>query len=237
MRAAIAIAVVAAASGIAAAPAGAVTLGQIDTFDASLQGWSAGGGAPPFPPVLVKDGGPGGAGDAYMLVTSTGSQSAGGKMVVQNDLQWTGNYTKAGVTKIALDLRNLGTTDLSMRLLFEDPVNGPPKNQAITTQSFFLPAGGDWTHLSFAIRASDLTALAGSADVVLSNTTTIRLFHGTGLGFPANPIAAKLGVDNIAAVPEPATWALMLAGVGLVGGAAFRSASASRARAGAAPAG
>lgn len=211
------------AAGFAATPAGAVTLGQIDTFDGSLQGWSAGGGAPPFPPVLVPDGGPGGTGDSYMLVTSTGSSSAGGKMVVLNDSQWAGNYSAAGVTLIELDLRNLGSTDLSMRLLFEDPVNGPPKNQAITASSFALRAGGEWTRVSFAIGASDLVALSGSAAAALANTTQLRLFHGTGIGFPGNPIAARLGVDNVSAVPEPGTWALTIVGLALVGAAASGS--------------
>lgn len=32
---------------IATTPAGAVSVGQIDTFSGSLQGWSAGGGGPP----------------------------------------------------------------------------------------------------------------------------------------------------------------------------------------------
>ncbi|MBP6775639.1 MAG: PEPxxWA-CTERM sorting domain-containing protein [Piscinibacter sp.] len=222
MRASPALAILVCAAGIASTPAAALTLGQIDTFSGSLQGWSA-GGAPPFPPVLVKDGGPGGAGDSYMLVTSTGSQSAGGKMVVLNDLQWAGNYTAAGITTIELDLRNLGTTDLVMRLYFEDPAGGAPKNQAITTQGFALAAGSGWTHVSFAIRASDLTTLTGSAAELLTNTTVLRLYHGPQLSFPGNPIAAKLGVDNVAAVPEPTSWALMIAGLGLIGALTRRS--------------
>jgi hypothetical protein len=221
MRASHPLATLVCAAAIASTPAGAITPGQIDDFSGSLQGWSD-GGASPNPPELIGDDGPGGTGDSYMLLTSTGVQSAGGKLVVLNDQQWAGNYTAAGVTEIEMDLRNLGRTDLSMRLLFEDPTNGAPKNQAITTSAFVLPAGGDWTHVSFAVGASDLTALFGSATVVLSNTTQIRLYHGTALGYPGNPIAAKLGVDNIAAVPEPASWALMIAGLGLIGVAVAR---------------
>jgi len=126
---------------------------------------------------------------------------------------------------IEMDLNNLGTTNLSMRLVFEDPTaSSPPKNQAITTQSFALAAGSGWTHVSFAVQASDLTALTGNVNAVLAKTTQIRLYHSPALSYPGIPIAAKLGVDNVAAVPEPASWALMLGGLGLLGGLARRSA-------------
>jgi hypothetical protein len=44
----------------------AVVLGQIDTFqDGTLQNWDAGLGGiePPFPPIVITDGGPAGVGD------------------------------------------------------------------------------------------------------------------------------------------------------------------------------
>ena len=66
-----------------AAPAGAVVVGQLDTFaDGTTGGWFAGGGplggTPPVPPAVVGSGGPGGAGDAYLQLSSTGSMGPGG---------------------------------------------------------------------------------------------------------------------------------------------------------------
>ena len=69
-----------------AAPAQCITLGQIDTFESgTTEGWFAGGGpmggVPPVPPTVIGDGGPGGAGDAYLQLSSNGSATAGGRLV------------------------------------------------------------------------------------------------------------------------------------------------------------
>jgi hypothetical protein len=45
-----------------------------------------------------------------------------------NATQWAGDYLAAGIDGIAMDLRNLGTTDLTVRLLLEDPMGAPPAN-------------------------------------------------------------------------------------------------------------
>jgi hypothetical protein len=203
----------------------AVTLGQVDTFEASIENWFAGGGpfgaVPPIPPSVVASGGPGGADDAYLQVTSNGSAGPGGRLVAMNGAQWAGDYLAAGVGGIAMDLRNFGTSDLTLRLLFEDPMAGaPPANLAATTFEVTLLAGGDWTHVVFPIAPTDLTVLMGDASTLLSNTTLIRLYHGTDAAFPGERIAGLLGVDNIAAVgavPEPAALTLMLTGLALFG--------------------
>jgi hypothetical protein len=93
-----------------AVPAHAVSVGQIDTFSSGVQGWSAGGGplgqSPPVPPAVVGTGGPGGVGDAFLQITSDGNAGAGGRLVAMNILgQWSGNYTAAGVTGIAMKLK------------------------------------------------------------------------------------------------------------------------------------
>jgi hypothetical protein len=200
-----------------ASPAQAVTLGQTDTFSGSIQGWFAGGGPgggiPPDPPSVVGGGGPGGAGDSYMLVTANGTFGPGGRLVAMNGSQWAGNYLAAGVSAISMDLRNFGTTDLTLRFLFEDPLGGAPTNIGVSSLGFSLAAGSDWTHVTVPVGVADLTMLTGDATTLLSNTTLIRLFHGTTTGFPPETIAAQLGVDNVRAVPEPAALTLMLAGL------------------------
>ena len=210
--------------GLSAGEASAVSIGLTDTFeDGTTQGWRInllGLGDDLFQPVNVPTGGPAGVNDNFMLMTSSGQPGAGGRLVALNFLQWSGNYTAAGISSIQMDVNNLGATDLYLRLLFEDPMGAPPENEAFTP-AVFLPAGSGWTPISFSILASNLIVEAGSAELALSNATILRLFSNPNDGGPdeAAPILARLGVDNItAAVPEPASLGLVVVGlVTLVG--------------------
>ncbi|MPZ42328.1 MAG: PEP-CTERM sorting domain-containing protein [Betaproteobacteria bacterium] len=210
-------------------PVAAVTLGETDTFSSSSEGWFIGGGPGGFPATaltVAPTGGPSGAGDAYLQLTSTGSSGPGSRLVANNATQWTGNYIGAGVTAIEMDLNNFGTTDLTIRLLFEDPGVGPPTNIAATTFGAPLPAASGWTHVRFSIAPGDLTTVAGNVTAALSGATFFRLFHNTAPEFPPllgpPPIAAILGVDNISAVPEPSAAVIMLLGLGAIGMAVRR---------------
>jgi hypothetical protein len=209
----------------------AVTVGEIDTFSAGIEGWFAGGGPvgqiPSLPPAVVPTGGPGGAGDSFMLISANGSAAAGGRLVALICELFAGIYAAAGISSIAMDLRNLGNSDLNVRLYFEDPIPGPPVNEAVTTASVLLPAGGTWTHAVFSIAPGSLTALQGSASTVLSNTTILRIFSGAAADFPPERIAGQLGVDNIQAIPEPETYALLAAGLAFL---AWRTGRRSRAK-------
>lgn len=198
----------------------AVTLGQIDDFeDGTTQGWVAAllGASHPSPPANIPSGGPAGADDNYLLVTSVGGSTAGSKLVVLNPGQWAGDYTSAGVVTIEADVINLGSTEVMLRLMFEDAEGGPPANVAVSTNAYTLAAGGGWQHVSFGVTAADLTAVAGSAATVLSHTTILRIFHSTTPTFPGESSVAQIGLDNIQAVPEPATLvSLSLAGLALL---------------------
>ncbi|HSC64003.1 MAG TPA: PEP-CTERM sorting domain-containing protein [Caldimonas sp.] len=205
---------------VAFAPAHAVNPGEIDTFSGGIEGWFAGGGpfgqVPPTPPAVIASGGPAGAGDSFLQIVANGSAGAGGRLVAMNGAQWAGNYLTAGISAIAMDLRNLGASDLTVRLYFEDPIPGPPVNEAVTTLGVLLPAGGGWTHALFPISPANLTVLQGNATTLLSNTTVLRIFSGAALDFPPDRVAGVLGVDNIQAIPEPETLALVAAGLALV---------------------
>ena len=102
----------------------------MDTFSASAEGWFAGGGPlggiPAVPPAVQPGGGPGGAGDPFLRITATGASGPGSRLVAMNGAQWSGDYLAAGVAALEMDLINIGASDLTVRLLFEDPSSGAP---------------------------------------------------------------------------------------------------------------
>jgi len=198
-------------------------VGQVNNFeDGTTQGWLINllNMSPPPPealPANVPTGGPAGAGDNYLRLTSVGGQGPGGRLVALNLTPlWTGNYLTSGVGAITMDVNNLGTTDLFLRLYFENPMMAAPTDEAITS-SVFLPAGSGWRPVSFLIGPSELTVLSGNVTTLLSNVTSLRIYNGPTPSFPGPGVPAQLGVDNIraAAVPEPAT--MLLVGAGLAG--------------------
>ena len=205
--------------------ASAALIGQVDNFeDGTTQGWVVGlglGASHPSPPINVATGGPLGADDNYLRLTAVGGAGAGNRLTVINIDQWSGDYTAAGISAISMDLRNLGTTDLNIRLYVEDPIGGPPTDAAVTGP-VLLPSGGDWTHAEFLIDSFSLTGLQGNVDTLLTNVTSLRIFHSPLAVFPGPPIIAQLGVDNITAVPEPCSECLWSLGLGLAGYLAWR---------------
>jgi hypothetical protein len=185
---------------LAPSPAWALSVGQRDTFeDGTTQSWIVGLLGAPHPAI--------------------GGGGAGSRLAVVNGVQWAGDFVAAGISGIRMDLNNLGTTDLSLRLLVADPSVGPPANVAFSTAALLLPAGGGWTEAYFPIGPADLTAELGSVTAALHNATQFRLYHGAALDFPGEPIVAALGVDNVTAVdnitptPEPATAVLLGSGL------------------------
>lgn len=208
---------------VAPAAAWSAVVGQIDTFESqTTEGWFAGGLGtglvPPVLPQVLATGGPSGAGDAFLRITAQGGNGPGSRLVAINGAQWAGNYVAAGIGAIALDLLNLGTSDLTVRLLFENPIGAPPTDEAVTSFGATLPAGSGWTSWLFPVSAADLTPVFGSVETLLSNVTLMRIIHSTAAD-DADPIVGVLGVDNViavaASVPEPAS--LLLMGAGLLG--------------------
>jgi hypothetical protein len=188
-----------------AGPAWAVSLGTTDTFETGTEGWSTGDPSP-NPPLAIADGGPGGAGDGYLLLSASGIGGPGGKLVAWPGADFRGNYLAAGVTALAMDLNNLGPTSLSLRLYLD----GPLGSTAVLSDAIALPAGSGWTSVRFPMVAS---AYDGPAALVLSGVSQLRLYHGTAAVYPGPAIAAQLGVDNVTAVPEPGPAWLLAAGL------------------------
>src|SRR5688572_15282094 len=78
------------------APARAVISTEVDTFQGgTTEGW--GGGAAP---TNVASGGPAGAGDRFLQLTSFN------RLATENTAQWAGNYAAAGVMDVSVDFLN-----------------------------------------------------------------------------------------------------------------------------------
>lgn len=204
-----------------------LSVGQKDTFsDGTTQNWSiqvfAGGGplgSPPAEayPANISTGGPAGANDNYLQLTSLGGLGPGSRLSVFNfNNQWAGNYLDAGVEGIRFDVNNFGQNDLALRLYFGDPGAGPPQNVAISLNSILVPAGSGWQSITFPIASTDLLALQGTTFNALSAATELRLFHSPDANFPGPAMTARVGVDNIEAlgtaqVPDSGSATLLFA--------------------------
>jgi hypothetical protein len=199
----------------------ALNVGQIDTFESgTTEGWTAGGGplgqTPPVPPTVASTGGPNGVDDAFLAITAQGGVGPGSRLTTFNIFgQWAGNYLTSGLGFIAMDLNNLGQTELTIRLEFENPFAGG--DAAVTNAGTTLAPGSGWTHAIFPFGLGELTALSGTVGGALANTSVLRLIHASGLTV-GEPVVGVLGIDNIealaASVPEPA--AIFAIGVGLI---------------------
>jgi len=191
-----------------------ISPGLVDTFSGSLDNWQKGKVDPTFLSV-VETGGPAGAGDSYMQSVADGSGSFG-RLTVFNQSQWNSNYLSDGVTSIRMDLLNSGAVTLQIRLGLRNSSGAG----FISTLPFTLGVGDGWQTAEFSIGESDLTVVGspGSYSSFLSSGFALRILHATGTAnLNGTPVVSTLGVDNITAIPEPATGLLLLiAAVALV---------------------
>jgi hypothetical protein len=189
-----------------ASAASALTQGQQDDFDGVGDAWAQG------TPAL---GGPDGDSDGFLMLHADGV-TMNGKLVTYNQLQWAGSYTAAGIEAIGMFLRNLGATDLKMRIaLGNSPAPSSGGTWFATTDPLLLPAGGDWQLVVFSLASDDLTRTQGTADyaTVLGGVVTLRLLHSAAPSAFGDNIVATLGVDRVLALPEPGAAALAASGV------------------------
>lgn len=187
-----------------------ISLGPINDFQGgTAEGWSS-GFPNPNPPAVVSDGGPAGSGDGFLTVTSIGGVDAGSKLVAFNfGPDWTGDYIAASVTAILADVKNLGVSSLDMRIRLDGP-----GGTFVSAVPVLLAVAGGWQSVAFGLDPSDLTGGA-NALATLAAVSQVRLLHNPDATSIGPSSVSRLGVDNLTAVPEPSTGALLVCGVGL----------------------
>jgi hypothetical protein len=192
----------------------AVTIGQTDDFqDGTLQNWANGPEGPP-PLMNIPNGGPGGAGDHYLQITSLGGGGPGSRLTAFNRDQWLGDYISAGVNGIDMDLLNTSAVTLSIRIAFKQDISfGAP---GYLSQAFILPPDSAWHHALFSITPGAMIAVGGPEpfNTFFTHPGELRIINEAGTSnLNGDPVVAQLGVDNIHAVPEPGMWGLLAVGV------------------------
>jgi hypothetical protein len=179
-----------------------ITFGHVDDFEeGNTANWSM--GHPEASPTLAL-GGPLGAADHYLFFFSDGV-SLGGKLTMFNRNQWAGNYVANAVTRIEMDLKALATSGpLSIRLAFRSSTGSAADGYASTT-GFSLPLDNQWHHVVFNLSAMTKIGNPAPLATLLANAPELRILSGATPTLQGDTLVAQIGVDNIAAVPEPAS--------------------------------
>jgi hypothetical protein len=170
-----------------------IGLGQIDDFETGLQNWRSGSNNPNPPEAVIL----GGGSDRVMVVTANGGSGAGSKLVVFNLAQWSGDYIAAGVTGVSLDLENLSSTELMIRLV----VRGA--GGSFASDAVDLPAGANLGTVILSLLPNDLTHVGvgpNDVDATLSNVTELRILHSAVPQSVGDVVDASIAVDDITAV-------------------------------------
>jgi hypothetical protein len=203
---------------VLADPTTGIELDQIDDFEnQTTQGWQVGFRGDN--PANVVD--PADSGNRALQMTAEGGGGSNSRLISFNTLQWQGDYTGAGVTRVLIDVNNVGGTALTLRFSLDGP-----GGQFSMTDGIAVPSGSGWLRdLEFPITSADLTSVGGvDPDATLADVAQLRFMHSTVPawrsqdGIPA--IVATLLIDNVQGLPEPRApllQAAAIAGLGALG--------------------
>ena len=192
-------AVIAALWCLPAAPArAAIVFGQVDDFEnGTPMGWVE--GFSPNEPTTVPTGSEQGTDDAFLRNVSSGDVGAGGKQVMFNLSQWTGNYNAAGVTRLRAWAANFGPDPIHLRVTFSGA-----GNQFSSTRAVELLPDGVWRPALFDLTGAAITRVTGfgtPADA-LANVTELRVISSVNPahGRTVEPSNSTLGLDDLRAL-------------------------------------
>ncbi len=190
--------------------------------------WSNGEAGNATPVMNIPNGGPAGVGDHYIQLTADGSGS-GGKLTAFNRDQWLGSYVTAGVDAVQVDLLNQSSVSLSIRMAFK---TGPGSGGGIAgylTQAMILPVGSGWQHFTISLAPASLIPVNNPDPWSTFFIGEVRFIHEVGAtNLTGTTVVGQLGIDNVRAVPEPGTTALLAASFLALGSIGLRRKSATR---------
>ena len=172
-------------------------------------GWTEGGPSPD-PPVNAVNQGPMGIGDHALFAFSSGTQGPGGRAVIYNRAQWTGDFVAAGVNEVTTMVRATTTSaPLNLRIGFE---GGAGFSRFVSATPVTIPNDDQWYPVVFEL--DDLVLVDGMDDAqsVLSDVFEMRLLSNSVTTWQGEVGFTEAFFDNITAVPEP-SQALVLWGL------------------------
>ena len=192
----------------------AITVSQADGFqDGTAMSWTG------ADTTIAADLGPTGAGDDSLRVSSTL------RFTAYNQTQWSGNWTAAGVTQIAMDVRHNNDSALTLWIGISRglPMSKGTGDTYVSNLSATVPNDDQWHTIVFDVKASDFSAAPSHTDAsnnpaaALAAVTQFRILHNPLRRFIGAYYEGTVLLDNIHAVPEPSTLGL----ASLVGTAAL----------------
>jgi hypothetical protein len=191
----------------------------MDDFQSgSSQGWQGAVAG------VLMDVGPGGVGDHSLLVTTTGFPGGvnsrliayHGGAAAPATTQWTGDWTAAGVRRIAFEALNPNSFPLALWLGIAGPAGpgGAGSNDAhVTRSSVTVPPDELWHTVEFRVLAADFVTWGaiGSPAAALADVFQFRILHSPEQEWRGALGEASMLIDNVRTIPEPSTGVLACA--------------------------
>lgn len=173
------------------------TLGQSDDFEMGLENWREGPSSR-NPPVVIPTGGPTGLNDAFMRATSDGVGGPGGRQVVFNRSQWSGDFTTAGIESVSVDILNENNDPMSVRLGLAQSTN----TNRFVTPAQVVPADQQWHTVVFDVSDGAMIGVEGSLTQaqVLVSVAEMRILVNPNVDWAGSVVNSSMGLDNIQAL-------------------------------------
>ena len=175
-------------------PASAIEFGHLDDFSNGTAGWAGGAN-----PIVVDDGGPLGAGDAFLQLQPVSSRIAAFNL----SETWTGDFLSAGVTQVTGDFRHQDESPLDLRVVLFHGATRWTSLEAIS-----LPGDDQWHSFTFSLLEEDMSLVRGSDDFATTITSVDRFMVRHQMGNPAAGGSRRTGsldIDNLLATSASTT--------------------------------